>query len=319
MQPADAVQPGVVRRIARWVGRRLEVVIPPLGVLMFYGMASSSGVTAQPWHVAVVIGIAAAHLGVVLWHPMRVPDKEPAQFDWISILRAARVVLPTVLVGTVISILVRTPEGRSSGGTALWGLAAILLTFLFGTVGLGAERSLGVDLLPIFRRREWIRIFYVLVAAFSFAMVAQLWGGVAEDIAGSIGARAFGEAPLDVEGTASSFDISHPLRVLISLMVGAGLFEELLFRLGILTVVWSLTRRFWIGLLASALVFGLYHITPLSGMDSYLAMPFTAVMTSATMGVYMGLVYRYRGFAAAVLVHGLGDWIVVMMFSTMGQ
>jgi len=37
------------------------------------------------------------------------------------------------------------------------------------------------------------------------------------------------------------------------------------------------------------------------------------------MGIYMGLVYRYRGFAAAVLVHGLGDWIVVIMYAAMGQ
>jgi membrane protease YdiL (CAAX protease family) len=318
MQPTDPVQPSVLRRMVRWIGRRLEAVIPLLGILMFYGMTSSSSVTARPWQVAVVIGIAVAHLGIILWHPMRVPEKDPAQFDGISILRAVRVVFPTVVAGVVLSILARTLENRSSGGTALWSLAAILLTILFGTLGLGAERSLGVDLLPVFRRREWTRIVYVLVAAFSFAMVAQLWSGIAKDIAGSIGARAFGEASLDVEGAASSFDASHPLGVLISLMVGAGLFEELLFRLGILTLVWALTRRFWVGLVVSAFAFGLYHITPLSGMDSYLATPFAAVMTSAAMGIYMGLVYRYRGFAAAVLVHGLGDWIVVMMYAAMG-
>ena len=319
MQPADAVQPGVLRRMVRWIGRRLEVVIPLLGILMFYGMVSSSGIPAQRWQVAVVGAVVVAHLGIVLWRPMRVPGKEALQFKGSSILRAARVVFPTVVGGMVLLILARTLGKRSSGGTALWGLAAILLTILFGTLGLGAERSLGVDLLPVFRRREWIRIVYVLVAAFSFAMVAQLWGGIAEDIAGSIGARAFGEATLDVEGAASSFDGGHPLALLISLMVGAGLFEELLFRLGILTLVWSLTRRFWVGLVVSALAFGLYHITPLSGMDSYMATPFTAVMTSAAMGIYMGLVYRYRGFAAAVLVHGLGDWIVVIMYAAMGQ
>jgi hypothetical protein len=35
------------------------------------------------------------------------------------------------------------------------------------------------------------------------------------------------------------------------------------------------------------------------------------------MGVYMGLIYRYRGFVAAVLVHGLGDWIVIMMITSL--
>jgi membrane protease YdiL (CAAX protease family) len=64
------------------------------------------------------------------------------------------------------------------------------------------------------------------------------------------------------------------------------------------------------------LVFGLYHITPLSGMYAYTATPITAVLTSAAMGCYMGLIYRYRGFLAAVLVHGLGDWIVVLLITS---
>ena len=106
------------------------------------------------------------------------------------------------------------------------------------------------------------------------------------------------------------------VRLLAGLLVGAGFFEERLFRLGILTLVWTLTRRYSIGLLVSAVLFGLYHVTPLSGMDVYLATPLPAVITSAAMGIYMGLVYRYRGFAAAVLVHGLGDWIVIMMITS---
>ena len=28
-----------------------------------------------------------------------------------------------------------------------------------------------------------------------------------------------------------------------------------------------------------------------------------------------GLIYRYRGFMAAVLVHGLGDWFVITMIT----
>jgi hypothetical protein len=36
----------------------------------------------------------------------------------------------------------------------------------------------------------------------------------------------------------------------------------------------------------------------------------------AGVAIYMGLFYRYRGFTAAILVHGLGDWIVVMMLAS---
>jgi membrane protease YdiL (CAAX protease family) len=272
---------------------------------------------------ATAIGIPIVHIALVLWQPMRVPEKEPRPFDRAGLFRAARVVVPAVIVGVLISVVLRAIEDRSGEGSTLWGLVSIGLIVLFGTLGLAAERCLPVDLLPVLRgrerrpRREWRRILYVLVAAFSLALVGQLWAGIAEDIAGTIGRQAFGEAGLDMEGAASGFDVDSPLRLLVGLLIGAGFFEELLFRLGILTLVWALARRYSIGLLVSALLFGLYHITPLSGMDAYLATPVTAVLTSAAMGIYMGLVYRYRGFTAAVLVHGLGDWIVIMMITSM--
>jgi membrane protease YdiL (CAAX protease family) len=282
---------------------------------MFQGMMGSNDATPQPWQTGVVVGMAITYIVIILWRPMRVPEKAPAPPDRAGVLRAAKVVVPVVVAGVIVSMVIRAIEGRSSDGSTLWGLLSIGLIAVLSTFGLAAERRLPVDLLPVLRRREWLRIAYVLVAAFSLALVGQLWGGIAKDIAGGIGQRAFGEVPLDVEGAASSFSTESPLRLLIGLLIGAGLFEELLFRLGILTLVWALTRRFGLGLIVSALLFGLYHVTPLSGMDVYTATPITAVLTSAAMGVYMGLIYRYRGFMAAVLVHGLGDWIVIMMIT----
>jgi membrane protease YdiL (CAAX protease family) len=280
-------------------------------------MARSTAAASQLWQQAVVFGLAALHALLVLWRPMRVPAKTPGPLDGPGIWRAARAVVPAVAVGIVISTVIRAIEGRSAEGSTLWGLASIALIAVLGSLGLAAERRLPFDLLPVFRRCEAPRIAYVLVAALALAMVGQLWAGITGDIAAGIGARAFGEAPLDVEGAASSFAVEHPLRLLVSLLIGAGFFEELLFRLGILTLVWALTRRFGLGLLVSALAFGLYHITPLSGIDAYTATPVTAVLASAAMGCYMGWVYRYRGFAAAVLVHGLGDWIVILVLNSM--
>jgi membrane protease YdiL (CAAX protease family) len=236
--------------------------------------------------------------------------------DWPGVWRAARLIVPAVAAGVAISMSLRAIEGRSAEGSTLWGLVSIALIAVLGSLGLAAEQRLSVDLLPVFRQHEGLRIAYVLVAALSLAMVGQLWAGIAGDLAQGIGERAFGEAELDVEGAASSFRVESPLRLLIGLLIGAGFFEELLFRLGILTLVWALTRRFGVGLFVSALVFGLYHITPLSGMDVYTVTPVTAVLASAAMGVYMGLIYRYRGFTAAVLVHGLGDWIVILLITS---
>jgi membrane protease YdiL (CAAX protease family) len=248
---------------------------------------------------------------------MRVPVKTPVTLNWPGVWRAARVIVPIVAVGVVISTIIRAIEGRGGEGSTLWGLVSIVLIAVLGSLGLAAERRLPVDLLPVFRRREVPRFVYVLVAALALAMVGQLWAGITGDLAQGIGERAFGETELDVEGAASSFSVESPLRLWVSLLIGAGLFEELLFRLGILTLIWALTRRFGLALVVSALVFGLYHITPLSGMDAYTATPITAVLASAAMGIYMGLIYRYRGFLAAVLVHGLGDWIVILLLTSM--
>jgi membrane protease YdiL (CAAX protease family) len=110
--------------------------------------------------------------------------------------------------------------------------------------------------------------------------------------------------------------MGSPLVLLLNLLIGAGLYEVLLFRLGIMTLVWRLTRGWGWGLLGSALLFGLYHITPLSGISTfYTASPVSTVLTSFSMGLIMGIIYRYRGFSSAVLVHGLGDWVVIMLLA----
>jgi membrane protease YdiL (CAAX protease family) len=83
---------------------------------------------------------------------------------------------------------------------------------------------------------------------------------------------------------------------------------------GIMTPVWALTGRWGWGWLASSLAFGLYHISPLSGMAATnLQAPVTAVLESFGTGLAIGLIYRYRGFTTAVMTHALGDWVVVMV------
>jgi membrane protease YdiL (CAAX protease family) len=113
------------------------------------------------------------------------------------------------------------------------------------------------------------------------------------------------------------FRFDFPLVRLVQLLIGAGLIEELLFRVGIMTLVWGWTRRWGWGLVVSALAFGLYHISPLSGISALnLERPIATVLSSFNMGLVTGVVYRYRGFETAVLVHGLGDWVIVMLLAS---
>jgi hypothetical protein len=50
-------------------------------------------------------------------------------------------------------------------------------------------------------------------------------------------------------------------------------------------------------------------------METYIAAPVSAVLSSFIIGIYTGLVYRYRGFTAAVLMHSLGNWVMIMLFA----
>lgn len=127
--------------------------------------------------------------------------------------------------------------------------------------------------------------------------------------------QSFGDQPIDLADVASEFDYGSPLILLVNLVIGAGIFEELLFRVGIMTLVWGLARRWGVGLIVSAILFGVYHLSPISGIDSYLTAPVSVFLNSFTIGIFTGLVYRFRGFTTTVLMHSLGDWMMIMIFS----
>jgi membrane protease YdiL (CAAX protease family) len=44
--------------------------------------------------------------------------------------------------------------------------------------------------------------------------------------------------------------------------------------------------------------------------------PVTSVLSSFFMGLFMGFIYKKRGFMAVVLLHGLGDWILMLLLAT---
>jgi membrane protease YdiL (CAAX protease family) len=218
-----------------------------------------------------------------------------------------------------LSLLPDIMPGSGGGklGLAL-GLPLMLLIVLLGSVGLAAERSLPIDLFPVFRRRDLRRVLYIIVAALFLALVAQLWGSLFGGLARGI-AGALGERPDSTRSAAALFEVGNPLVLFLSLLIGAGVFEELLFRVGIMTPVWALTRRWWAGLLVSAVCFGLYHISPFSGMGQHnLQFPISATLTSFGMGLANGWIYRYRGFATAVMTHALGDWLIIMLLAGAG-
>ncbi len=307
-----------MQRILSWISARIELFVPLLAVPTFFSMVGFMQGEVSAWQQVLVYGLAIVYVGIVLWRPMALPAKQllPVSRD---IARRTVLVVALVVLGGVVLVVVASllSDTGSEGKTRLpYFLLAVILIIAFGSGGLLAERVLSIDLLPIIRRREPRWIVYALVAAFFLAMLTFFWSNLFSGVIESVG-QAAGENGADAAGAAASFDLDSPVLLLLQLLVGAGLFEELLFRLGIMTIVWRLTHGWGWGLVVSALFFGLYHITPLSGISTYTAgSPVTTVLTSFSMGIIMGVIYRYRGFTTAVLVHGLGDWVVIMLLGS---
>ena len=291
-----------------------ELLIPLLGIIMLFILTNFTGVRLSPGLIAVMGLLLIVYIGLILRFSLELPHKAPRAFGWRSVGRAALIMAAVILAAVGLMTLVsrgqsNAPEGTADGST----LVALLLIFVLGTLGLASEASLDLDLFPVFRRPEWQRILYAITSALFLALVSLLWG----NLAGSLGrgiAGLFGEAARTTSQSMAINTADHPLILLAQFLIGGGLLEELLFRVGIMTLVWKLTQRPAWGIVLSAIAFGFYHISPLSSMATVnLATPIVSVLTSFAMGLYMGLVYFRRGFLTAVAVHGLGDWLIVMI------
>jgi membrane protease YdiL (CAAX protease family) len=99
---------------------------------------------------------------------------------------------------------------------------------------------------------------------------------------------------------------------------GAGIYEELLFRLILLSGLWWLLRYFWTAswkslataMLASSLLFALAHYIGPGGEE---VKGFSLVFRFLA-GVFFGVVFVYRGFGIAAGSHALYD-ILVSLFT----
>jgi membrane protease YdiL (CAAX protease family) len=100
--------------------------------------------------------------------------------------------------------------------------------------------------------------------------------------------------------------------------LGAGVWEETIFRLGIMTGVAVLLERVlglgrWVAitvaLLASSFLFSAMHHIPPYGDPLHLGVFLFRVLA----GCFFGLVYWFRGFAIAVYTHALYDIYVLLL------
>lgn len=107
------------------------------------------------------------------------------------------------------------------------------------------------------------------------------------------------------------------------LSLGAGVYEEIFFRLFMLGgTVWLLTSGFGVekggaetaALLTSAILFSVFHHLGAMG-DPW---SWTVVIVRTVAGVFLGAIYLQRGLGIAIWAHALYDVVIVALRSTAG-
>ena len=125
--------------------------------------------------------------------------------------------------------------------------------------------------------------------------------------------KLYGEAVNNSTGFGSSFP-ENVWQSFLLLLAGAGISEETTYRLLFLSLFLRVTRRPWVAIALSSLLFGAHHLSPLDAVYRQLwERPLIVFTMSAIMGVLMGTVYIKRGYETAVFGHTLGDWTGLLL------
>jgi membrane protease YdiL (CAAX protease family) len=200
--------------------------------------------------------------------------------------------------------------------------ADFLTVFLFKNLGLSTTAYLGYTAVvavtfavavAVLRRRQRFDPRLIVPVLLESAIYALTMGSLIVFVM----TRGLGISPR-LAGGAGSFVASQGLGTRFVMSLGAGVYEEAVFRLGIMTGVVVLLEKLlglarWIAvvvaLAVSATLFSAMHHIPPYG-DPFEVGVFLFRLLA---GVFFGLAYWSRGFAVAVYTHALYDIYVLLV------
>jgi membrane protease YdiL (CAAX protease family) len=190
---------------------------------------------------------------------------------------------------------------------------AVFCQAMFGLTiasGIPGCQALRMSQALIHKRQIWRDLFGSLLVTLLVVVPAILVGTIGL----SIGKSIFGEVNQTAQAQAPF--TGNPAATFFLFLAGSGIAEETPYRLFLVTALWRLTRRPGLAIVASALIFGLYHLTPLDGQyQTFWLFPISQVLASSLIGVIWGYLYRWRGYEAAVLAHTLSNWLPILIFA----
>jgi membrane protease YdiL (CAAX protease family) len=131
----------------------------------------------------------------------------------------------------------------------------------------------------------------------------------------SIGRSIFGEVSRTIQAQAPF--TGNLGSAFFLFLAGSGIAEETPYRLFLVSLIWRWSRRPGLAITVSALIFGMYHLTPLDGQyQTFWLFPISQVLASTLIGIIWGYLYRWRGYESAVLAHTLSNWLPILIFAS---
>ena len=201
--------------------------------------------------------------------------------------------------------------------------ADFLTVFLFRNLGLSTTAYLGYTAavaitfavaVVILRKRQRFDPKLIITVLIESAIYALTMGSLIVFVM----TKALGISPHLAGGASGGFVASQGLGTRFVMSLGAGVYEEAVFRLGIMAGVAVLLEkvlglRRWIAvtvaLLVSAVLFSAMHHIPPYGEPFAVGRFLFRVLA----GIFFGLVFWFRGFAVAVYTHALYDLYVLVV------
>lgn len=224
--------------------------------------------------------------------------------------------LPLLLAYEGLAALLATPAGgMRNGADALFRMTFSAIAGAHGpAIFMAAVILLGVALVArdMKRSREALRPSYYGLMFAESALLAIGFGLVI----GTVTAQLLGAANLlAVAAPQDIATMSWPMRLMLSL--GAGLYEELFFRvvlvsgltaLGTIAFGWRRTTAVVVAVTVSAVLFSAFHYIPPYG-DAFQISSFTFRLLS---GIAFSALYVARGFGITAWTHALYDTFLLL-------
>jgi hypothetical protein len=199
------------------------------------------------------------------------------------------------------------------------GLSAVNLIWSVGLfcqtlIGLSIAYSIdGFQPFPIAAnsslKGKFIRSCLLMIA---IAIIASIAVMLTSGISAGIG-HIFGES--SSTDSVTSLLPKNGIKALFALLAGAGIIEGVTYRLIVLSLAMRLTKKRLPAILLAAVVFAIYHFTPLNMMYKiYWQIPVTQLVNVMFGAIIIGFIYTKRGFGTSVLSHTLADGLPLLAY-----